>query len=424
MTLSKKVTISITAAILTLAFALLLVTENVYGQQPTQTVVSTLQNVRAYTAAVTPGGASFAVDQGLLYTGEPGNWQLVETPDSLIVNAVAVDSQRPQTVVIGAGDRSVLYISRDGGASWQKVALESEIPSGITSLTIDSANRLIYAGTFTNGVYRLRDVGSSVIAAGHLLLDEPVQQVVADSTGTGMAFVRTEWNLYRAEELGLRWQLIDNLPSPATAIVIAGTPSTAYVGTASSGVVKSSDGITWQSANQGLGYTPGSQLYISALANDPLQPNVIYAATNLIFGSANAHITPVALAMSYDAGGNWQSTDGTLDAVLTDLMPVAGMTGAVYGLSERSRTPLALGETTRPVVAQPVMEPVTAAPMEALELWRVIAWVVAGLSTTALTLLVAYDVWQDVRRRKEEEARLAARFPHARRLRQSGPYGV
>jgi hypothetical protein len=424
MTLSKKVTISAVAAILTLALGLLLVTESVYGQQSVQTVVPVLENVRAYAAAVTPGGNSFAVDQGLLYRGEPGNWQLVETPEGLIVNAVAVDSQRPQTVVIGAGDRSLLYISRDGGASWQEVALESEIPSGITSLTIDSTHRLIYAGTFTNGVYRLRDVGSSVIAAGHLLLDEPVAQVVAESSGTGMAFVRTEWHLYRAEELGLRWLSVENLPSPATAVAIAGTPATVYVGTANSGIVKSSDGVAWQSANQGLGYTPGSQLYVSALANDPLQPNVLYAATNLILGSANAHITPVGMAISTDTGSSWQPSDNTLDVILTDLMPVAGVTGAVYGLSERSRTPLALGETIRPIVAQPVVVPATPASTDTLQLWKVIAWVVAGLSTTALTLLVTYDVWQDLRRRKEEETRLAARYPQSQRWPQFGPHRV
>jgi len=422
MNLSKKVTISAAAAILTLAFGLLLVTESVYGQQSVRTVVPILENVRAYAAAVTQDGDSFAVDQGFLYRGEPGYWQLVETPEGLIVNAVAVDSQRPQTVVIGAGDCGLVYISRDGATSWQEVTLESEIPSGITSLTIDSAHRLIYAGTFTNGVYRLRDVGSSVIAAGHLLLEEPVAQVVADSSGTGMAFVRTEWHLYRAEELGLRWLSVENLPSPATAITIAGTPATVYVGTANSGILKSSDGVTWQSANQGLGYTPGSQLYVSALANDPLQPNVLYAATNLILGSAKAHITPVALAVSTDAGISWQPSDDTLDVVLTDLMPVAGVTGAVYGLSERSRTPLALGETIRPLVTQPVVVPASPASTDPLQLWKVIAWVVAGLSTTALTLLVTYDVWQDLRRRKEEDARLASRSSQAPRLRQSNPY--
>ena len=423
MTLNKKVTISAIAAVLTLAFAFLVVADAVHGQQAAQATVATLENVRAYAPAVTPDGNSFVVDGGLLYRGQPGVWQLVNTPDNLIINAVAVDSSRSETVVIGAADRSLLYISRDGGASWQEVPLESETPSGITALAIDSANRLIYAGSFTNGVYRLRDVGSSVIAAGHLLLDEPVAQIVADSSGTGMAFVRTEWNLYRAEELGLAWLSVENLPSPATAIAIAtGTPSTVYVGTANSGLVKSSDGIVWQPANEGLGYTPGSQLYVSALATDPLQPNVLYAATNLIFGSANAHITPVALAISTDAAASWQPRGGELDVVLTELLPIAGRTGAVYGLSDQSRTPLALGDTQPSLVVQPVVQSVAPAQRESLELLKLIAWVIAGLSTTALTLLVAYDVYRDMRKQKEDEARLVTRYPRSRQWREDGLY--
>ena len=425
MTLNKKVTISAMAAVLTLAFAFLFVTDAVYGQQAARVTVATLENVRAYAPAVTPTGNSFVVDQGLLYMGQPGVWQLVNTPDNLIINAVAVDSNRPEIVVIGAGDRSLLYISRDGGASWQEVPLESETPSGITALAIDSANRLIYAGSFTNGVYRLRDVGSSVIAAGHLLLDEPVAQIVADSSGSGMAFVRTKWSLYRAEELGLAWVSVENLPSPATAIAIGGTPSTVYVGTANTGLVKSTDGIVWQPANEGLGYTPGSQLYVSALATDPLQPNVLYAATNLIFGSANAHITPVALAISTDAATSWQPRGGELDVVLTELLPIAGRTGAVYGLSERSRTPVALGDTQSSLVVQPALEPVAPMTTDSMELVKLIAWIIAGLSTTALTLLVAYDVYQDMRKQKEEETRLATGYlpyPRSRQWRERGFY--
>lgn len=408
----KKATISAVTVIAILAVALLLLTQNVYGNQDAAERLPALENVRAYAPAVTPGGDGYAVDGGLLYAGEPGRWRLVETPDDLIVNAVAVDSRRPEILVIGAADRSLLYISRDGGESWQAAPLESGTPSGVTALAIDGANRIIYAGTFTNGVYRLRDVGSSVIAAGHLLLDEPVAQVVADSSGTGMAFVRTRWNLYRAEESGLRWFPVEGLPSPATAVAIAGAPATVpatapaivpvtvYVGTARSGILKSMNGIVWESANEGLPYTPGSQLYISALATDPLQPNLIYAASNLIFGSANAHVTPVDLAISTDSGSRWQPLPGQVETVLTDLMAISGQTGVVYALSERSRTPLALDNAPQPVVIQPDLGPGperTPGPMDPL---RTVAWIVASLATAVLALLVGWDIYQGIRRRR------------------------
>jgi hypothetical protein len=39
-----------------------------------------LDNVRAYAPAITADAPSYAVDAGLLYQGEPGNWVQVNTP--------------------------------------------------------------------------------------------------------------------------------------------------------------------------------------------------------------------------------------------------------------------------------------------------------------------------------------------------------
>lgn len=436
MTLNTRKAIGTIATIITAALAFLVFADGVYGQKAQNEIVPALENVRAYTPAVASDSPAYAIDGGLLYAGEPGNWQLLPTPDDLIVNAVAVDPRRPETVVIGAADRSQIYVSRDRGFTWSGVTLESSTPSGVTALAIDGANRVIYVGTFTNGLYRLRDVGSSVIASGHLLLDEPVLQVVADSSGTGMAFVRTEWNLYRAEELGLQWMAVDDLPSPATALAIAGAPTTVYVGTASSGILRSLNGVVWERANDGLNYTPGSQLYISALATDPLQPNLLYAATNLVFGSANARITPVNLAISTNSAATWQPLDDGLTAVVTDLMPRSGQTGVVYGLTEMSRQPVALGDAPQPAIAtqpvavvQPALEPLTvdaatqpvvAVADNGLERLKTIAWVVAGLATTGLLFLLGIDIYGQIRHRRKEEERLARRYARGNRMTQAG----
>ena len=67
---------------------------------------------------------------------------------------------------------------------------------------MDSVNRVLYAGTDTAGVFRLRDVGSSMIAGGQVAFDTPIVQVVTDNTGAGLAFVRTTMDLYHAEDSG------------------------------------------------------------------------------------------------------------------------------------------------------------------------------------------------------------------------------
>lgn len=354
------------------------------GEVEEQTASVQLSNVRDYAAAPNGEGLSYAVDGGALFAGQQGNWRRLTTPSGVIANAVAVSNRQPEVVYLGAANELAVYVSSDAGQTWMKIALDTQAIGAVTDIAVDGANRLVYVGTDTDGVHRLRDVGSSMIAAGHLLLDEPVEEIVAASNG--MALVRTAWHLYRAEEMGLRWVAVENLPSPATALALAQTtPPTFYVGTASSGVRASQDGINWQPVNAGLGFTPGSQLFVNDLAVDPAQPGVLYAATSLIFGSANAHITPVGVALSQDGGANWASLAPMSDVAVAVLMPVTGETGAVYALTAASRTPLALGNapTSTPVVV--AVETPAATDFSGTLAWILVA--LAGLGLVVVGLL-------------------------------------
>jgi photosystem II stability/assembly factor-like uncharacterized protein len=345
-----------------------------------------LTNVRDYAPSIAQNGVSYAVDGGALLASIGSGWQRLSTPAGLIVNAVAVSSRQPELVYIGAANELAIYVSSDAGRSWMKIVLATQAVGAVTDIAVDGVNRLVYVGTDTDGVHRLRDVGTSMIAAGHLLLDEPVEDIVAASNGT--ALVRTTWHLYRAEEMGLRWVAVENLPSPATALAMAQTtPPTFYVGTASAGVRMSQDGINWQSANAGLGFTPGSQLFVNDLAVDPAQPGVVYAATSLIFGSANAHTTPVGVAMSNDNAGNWAALAPMSGVAVAMLMPVSGETGVVYALTTASRTPLALGSAPQTsAVASIESTPVTP------NYTGTLAWVLAVLAGFGLTVLAVMEI--------------------------------
>ena len=70
--------------------------------------------------------------------------------------------------------------------NWLRVPLTSDYIGGVTAIAVDSVQRLVYVGTDTAGLFRLRDVGSSMLVSGQLLLDEPVIEVVADSAGSGL----------------------------------------------------------------------------------------------------------------------------------------------------------------------------------------------------------------------------------------------
>lgn len=355
--------------------------------------VATLENVRDYASMPTRDGINYAVDGGALYVGEPGAWASVPTPADVIVSAVALDPTRPGALYIGAANELAIYRSTDSGANWLRVPLDAKATGGVTDVAVDSAQRLIYVGTDTAGLFRLRDVGSSVVLGGQLMLSEPVRQIATDSTGAALAFARTDSALFRAEDYGLTWVTVDNLKSNPTAVVIANTdPATVYVGTTDRGVLTSHDGITWELSNAELGFVPGSRLHVDALAIDAAQPEVAYVATSFIYGTSEAHFTPSRVAVQPAGAQAWSMVADDLKINVTDLMPYTGYTGAVYALAQTSRAPLALGSAPEfepgvavaPVATVPVAQPVADTGL--------LAWIVAALAAIALVFAVATDV--------------------------------
>lgn len=351
-----------------------------------------LSNVRAYTPSPTAQSVSYAVDGGLLFAGGPQGWAEIKTPENVIVGAVAVDKNNVQTLYVGAANEMTIYRSNDAGANWLRVPLTRDVVGGVTDIAVDSSQRLVYVGTDNAGVFRLRDVGSSMIVSGHLLLDEPVLEVAADSTGAGLAFVRTAWKLYRAENFGLNWVNVDNLGSAPTALAITdGQPSTVYVGTADRGLVKSTDGQNWAVANVGLGLVPGSRLHVDALTADPAQSNVLYVATSYLYGSTEIHQSPVGISMSVNGAENWLALQSNTKSVTAELLPVSGETGVVYAVTNQSRTPVALGRATLLAANTRNITAPTTSTASAFNT-GILAWIVAGLAALALLFAIANDL--------------------------------
>jgi len=381
----------VAAAILTIA--LLAGVVNARNANTAMVVKPALENVRDYAAAV--ADKSYAIDGGVLFVGGPQGWAQVTTPDGIIVGAVTIDRQNPETIYMGAANGLTLYRSNDSGRTWLPVTLTNEAVGGVTDIAVDSDQRLVYVGTDTAGIFRLRDVGSSIVLGGHFQVDEPVIEVAADSTGTGMVFARTQNKLYRAESYGLNWAPVENLGSTPTALAIADNdPATVYVGTTDRGLVKSSDGVNWTTANEGLGFVPGSRLEVNALAVDPKQPTVLYVATSYLYGTSELHESPVGVAMSTDGAGSWSTLYTDHRVAVADLMPVSGETGAVYAVSNVSRTPQPLGKA--PAAPTSLSDVKVESPNTTTPWTAVIAWIIAGLAALAL----AYAVINDLRSRR------------------------
>lgn len=357
------------------------------GAEPNWVPLTALENVRAYAPAARADGRSYAVDGGRLYGGSGGVWELVVAPPGVVVNAVTVDRADPDTVFIGAANKLSVFVSRNAGQRWTEVAMDTTAVGGVTALALDAANRLLYIGTDSDGVYRLRDLGAGsrggLIASGHLLLEEPVQEIAADSTGAGLAFVRTQSKLYRAEAFGLRWVAVDSLPALPTAVDIADTsPPSVFVGTVGAGVVVSRDGVVWRSSGQLPEVNIDGRLAISDLVVDAAQPEVVYAGA-IHADSGDLHLASSRVAMSTDGGANWSTLAELEELHAAELLPVTGSTGAVYVLTTASRRPLAVG--VEPPANVPESAERSASGLSGTQL---LAWTLAGNASAALVILM------------------------------------
>src|SRR5690606_8574166 len=96
-----------------------------------------------------------------------------------------------------------------------------------------------------------------------------------DDDKNGM-FAGTGSGLYRTYDISKGWEKLDFGPGIDTIVFVIHTsplvPGTIWVGTASSGlIVSTDDGATWMQVNA----TP-ENVPISSIASDPKQPNNIY----------------------------------------------------------------------------------------------------------------------------------------------------
>ncbi len=414
--------ILIAAISLILVGALFVGIVSALGPQNAGDTKVSLENVRAYAPALNADDVNYAVDGGDLFVGTPGNWAEVTAPNNVIVSAVAIDPERTETIYIGAANELTVYRSENAGLSWLRIPLTDRLPgnqvSGVTDIAIDGAQRLLYVGTDNAGLFRLRDVGSGVNQTGQLRLEEPVVEVAADSNGSGLAFVRTDSKLYRAEDFGLRWVEVENLLSVPTAVVIADTtPATVYVGTTDRGLLRSTDGLTWELANEGLGLNPGTRLSIDALAIDPAQPEVLYVAASYLFGSTTVHQSPAGISVSTDGAASWSQLSERTEVAVAELLPVVGETGSAFALMANSRTPLALGGAAAIVTAN--VDAIAEAQAQAnpsLVDSNLAAWLVAGLAALALFFAAGSDIAGRLRSyREESHPGLAARLVGHRR---------
>jgi photosystem II stability/assembly factor-like uncharacterized protein len=170
------------------------------------------------------------------------------------IQALAVHPTEAQTIFAG-GDTG-LFVSRDGGAKWERIGSEGNVPT-IWSLAVDPVDpHILFAGTRPAGVYRSRDGGQRW---------EKLSVDIAKECSIGTPFV-------------------------TSVMVDPGDHRTVWAGVEIDGVFRSLDGgETWTHVETGL-YDPD----IHAMAIAPTQPTRVFASTAR------------ELFISVDMGEKWQ----------------------------------------------------------------------------------------------------------------------
>ena len=160
-----------------------------------------------------------------------------------------------------------------------------------------------------------------------------------DNTAPQRLYDRQANGIWFSDDAGISWAQAGALPSRPLSMAVAerssspGTPAPVFVGTESLGLLRSDDGgASWQPAirdgfdSEALSRGNAAPLAVTALAIDPENEQIVYAATNIWLGTSSVHLTPLGVAVSVDGGRQWLQLSTALlsDAPVWHLEPVAG----------------------------------------------------------------------------------------------------
>jgi photosystem II stability/assembly factor-like uncharacterized protein len=223
------------------------------------------------------------------------------------IQALAVHPTEPQTIFAG-GDTG-LFVSHTGGATWERLAVQPELPT-IWSLAVDPVEpNVLFAGTRPAGLYRSRDGGQrwqklTLDIAKECSIGTPfVTSVSVDPGDHHAVWVGVEIDgVFRSLDGGETWTHVQNGlydPDIHAMAIAPSQPRRVFVSTARELFISVDQGEHWQprgiKAKWPLPYARG----IAVKANDP---TVLYAGCGETTTGEAGHVL-----RSIDAGESWET---------------------------------------------------------------------------------------------------------------------
>jgi photosystem II stability/assembly factor-like uncharacterized protein len=222
------------------------------------------------------------------------------------IQALAVHPTEPHTIFAG-GDTG-LFVSRDGGAKWARLASQEDVPT-IWSLAVDPTDpRILFAGTRPAGVYRSRDGGQrweqlGVDIAKECSIGTPfVTSVMVDPDDHRIVWAGVEIDgVFRSLDGGETWTHVETGlydPDIHAMAIAAASSRCVFVSTAREMFASVDLGETWTP----LGVQAKWPLpYARGMAVKTDDPGVLFAGCGETTTGEKGYVL-----RSTDAGGTWE----------------------------------------------------------------------------------------------------------------------
>lgn len=183
----------------------------------------TISSTGIYDLAVHPSNPSIVYGAGYHYISS-GNYEMVciKSTDagatwsmtSIIAGgytygrAVAVDPSNPDVVYVGGNDyvgsayHPRVFKSTDGGATFSDVTMGTTAGYYVYSLAVHPTNSIVYVGTYTDGIWRSTDGGSSWTKVSTLYYN---YSMATSAAYPDLVLSGGSSSIYRSTDAGLTW---------------------------------------------------------------------------------------------------------------------------------------------------------------------------------------------------------------------------
>jgi MprA protease rhombosortase-interaction domain-containing protein len=261
------------------------------------------------------GKTAYAIATGGFYRSQDGgvSWQLVRNDFLNMPFDLAIDPADPMRVYVAEPNWPSLYVSTDGGAT---LAPATNLPTAITQalqVVVSANGQTLYIASGAK-IFRSSDRAQSWQLAGTVSTDPAawVNGLAIDPTDANTLYAAASTSasaqgILASHDGGATWQSLLFAANPGSsgyAYGIAVNPANPLRLWAAR-----TDGV-WTSADRGLHWTNSLSTPVYVVAEDPVNPSIVYAGT----GSGNVYRTQ-------DSGASWLDVSGNL--FVSDVFSIA-----------------------------------------------------------------------------------------------------